>query len=253
MNQARHTHTKLLVFAMYMLPCLTVFSCSDTESRPPTAHRTIGPAPEAQHSEPGTYRDPDGYFLIGFPRGWRIADEYPGDPRGKVLLSSGDGSVSIRVVTQAKPGDTIEDLLANAGMAKERLPSLRYSQARVNGRDCVVMENSGSAPMYMVGFVEQGVNHSISYIAEKGAAFREHRMEADLIIASYVPLPKNATDAEVRVQQAAQRLRLAELYSQMGDDAAAKVCLREALELDPENDRIQERAREMGLEPVEGP
>ena len=183
------------------------------------------------------YTDPNGYFSMLPPAGWRV-ESYPGDPRGKVAFR-GPAGVDLRVLVTAVGYDSFDTMLANFQQKKRELSQagiqMQLETVQFQGRKAVKKTFSlGGTKFIAYDFLIGTVHHDLQYGAP-ASSFDAHLRLVSLSMETYEPKTRDVPPEEVKRAAVAKRLRLARIFLDQGQIQVARQMVREGLDLDPNN------------------
>ncbi|MEW5912300.1 MAG: hypothetical protein AB1814_07075 [Thermodesulfobacteriota bacterium] len=200
------------------------------------------------------YTDPKGFFQITPPLGWQV-QEYPTDPRGKVAFHGPGQKVSLRVLVKAVDLRTLAELREGLEAIEKKvlhvsthIQPIVFNRMPAFKRQLTHTIRGITLKIVWVDLLIDGWAHNLQY-AGKPADFDRWWAAAWQSMQTYHPLSgkKPATAEEARRHEVAKWLRLAELSRQGGLTEAAKTAIVEGLRLDPQNAKLLQMKKEMGL------
>lgn len=202
----------------------------------------VRPAVTPQRLSSTRYVDPNGFFSIIPPHGWRI-QQYPTDPRGKVAFFQSK-DVSLRLLAGGSGHRTFEEFVNWVNTERNR--RLRMLNARVTSLEVITFDGVPGirTELELRGFraleidLHLGNNsHNIQYFATK-TEYEKYLSIATMSIRTYEPLYRTIPDEEVKTHIVAKKIRLAELLIRSGNYSQAMQFVREGLAVDPSDPRL---------------
>ncbi len=230
--------------AIVFVAAILLTGCADTAGTSPRAYE--GTPPSASDVATQRYHDPNGYFTILPPAGWRI-ETYPGDPRGKVAFHGPTG-VELRILVSTVDYDDFETMLAKfqekqrelSGTLQMDLETIKFQDRQAVKKTFAFRGTKFVAYDYMV----KNVHHDLQYGAPVGS-FDKYLPLVTLSMETYEPAVTEQSPEEARKAAVAKRLRLAELFRERRQIGLAQQMVREGLELAPENAELLRLKREL--------
>jgi hypothetical protein len=197
-------------------------------------------------SQATVYVDPKGYFKILPPAGWRV-QEYPQDPRGKVVFIAGGGQVDLRVLVKAVDIPDYDGLVKNLKAIETQLGvPTNIEPAVFNGmpaikRVATVTMQGVTQKLLWIDLLIDGLTHNLQYGAPPNV-FDKHYETAWQSMLTYEPLKRQdpASPEDARKHEAAKWIRLARIALEMGKTQAAKDAVSAGLEADPKNAELKQ-------------
>jgi hypothetical protein len=189
------------------------------------------------------YSDPKGFFQIRPPAGWSI-HEYPDDPRGKVDFrippggSPGQLKAELKVQGRLSNFSDITALRANAEAEAERVRqrlgvSVSVEEARLFEGPALVLKIQQAQLQQENYQVIIGKNLYVFFIGATPRDYDQFRPVAFASIQTMVPVFRDLSKDEALRHSVAAKLRVAQLYFQMGQKVWALQTVDEALALAP--------------------
>ena len=190
------------------------------------------------------YHDPNGFFNITPPAGWKVK-QYPDDPRGKVkFVAPGSRGVSLLIIAMATDMSSVDNIVVSTKKSEARLKR-KYQQHNPSGGHKIInwygqqavkgyFELPNRIRQESLEFIIGNQYYNPSYAAPP-SHFAKYKEQAMLSIRSLEPLLKKLSSSDARKHLAASKLRIARLNLQLGYKKIALRAVREGLELDPKN------------------
>jgi hypothetical protein len=204
-------------------------------------------APDSSDKAPGLkdrYVDPNGFFAIVPPAGWRTQG-YPQDPRGKVVFISPGEEADLRVLAKAVTTPDFESLIHELQRKERELgvemniePIVFPEEPAVRRLATVTMQGT-TRRFLMVDLLVNGVSHNLQY-GSSPSAFERLRDVAWRSMLSYEPLRKESSPGEPARHEVAKWTRLARIAIEMGNMQAAKDAIEVGLQTDPNDTELLE-------------
>jgi hypothetical protein len=186
---------------------------------------------ELLHKE---YTDPKGFFKITPPAGWLI-QEYPKDPRGKVVFMA-THYVGLCILAMGVNFDTYESLLQWAEAMEKKVGIDTNIQKILFLERTAIRRNYtfNKVNFLAVDFIEGNIKHNLQY---SGASddFSKYFDVAMKSINTYKPIFHYLSNEEIKNHEVGHALRLVQISHQKGDLKAALEILKKALEMSPKN------------------
>ncbi|MFH1918368.1 MAG: ankyrin repeat domain-containing protein [Planctomycetota bacterium] len=164
------------------------------------------------------YVDPNGFFSIRAPAGWRVKN-YPDDPRGKAAFLGPNG-VDLRVLAKGVEYDDFETMFASLEEKREMLKrsGIRMELERIEfgGRPAVRrrLEFRGTK-MLAINIIVDRITHDLQYSAPAGE-YDTHLSVAMSSMKTYRPSSPELTAHERRLHALAGPTRVAEILKDRG-------------------------------------
>jgi hypothetical protein len=218
------------VFALATLLCLTTTGWGQTKRNQLAAKR---------------YVDPKEYFKIIPPEGWRI-QEYPQDPRGKVVFIGPESNVDLRVLVSAVDFSTIDELVSFCKSIEARTGlSTNIQRTEFGGRPAVkrTYEMRG-IQFFMYDFLVGYIDHNIQFGAPPNV-YQKYMSIISMSLETYEPIARTASEKEVTQHAASKKLRLAQLLIDNGNYNLALDYIKEGLEISPKDQKLLEIKKEV--------
>lgn len=197
---------------------------------------------DAEELSKSPYVDPKGFFKIYPPHGWKV-QEYPDDPRGKVVFILND-YIDLRILASIKDFSTFEELFEvdkeNArNIEKQFGTKITVEKTTFLGMPAVKRTFAVRGIKYLgIDFMVGNVRHDLQY----GAPLAEFNKYLPCVMKSmetYEPIPKGMENQiAFKKHQLANRIRLAKLFLDMGNLENAYENVKEGLEIDPQNQEL---------------
>lgn len=229
--------------AISLLLSALLQGCGETPSSAPAttaANQTEQKKSQALSNAP--YTDPKGFFRLVPPAEWR-PQEYPDDPRGKVAFRAPEGPtgpIDLRVLVSAKDFDDVDTLLAETNKTAEEIRARYRVEVHVEkttflSRPAVVRTFTMQGNKFLgYEFMDGNLRHDLQYSAPE-ERYDVHLDAVKRSMDTYESMKSNVTDSEIKGHVVANRLRLAKLFLDQGNEKLALQYVREGLELDPAN------------------
>jgi hypothetical protein len=193
----------------------------------------------AQQLSRERYSDPNGFFKITPPKGWRIKG-YPEDPRGKVAFI-GPSGVELRVLSKVVDYETFEDRVEELKNIEKQM-GIDTNIERITFLGKPAIRRSFTIKGISVLFIdlfEGNITHNIMYSAKKGK-YDKYLALATTSMNTYETVPRDASPEEAKKHALAHKLRLAQLFFELGDLDSSLEFVKEGLEIDPDNPALLE-------------
>lgn len=191
------------------------------------------------------YTDPKGYFKIRPPAGWTV-EEYTTDPRGKVNFNSTEGGkkIQLKVIGAQNPFVDFDEIVQDCQNGVERLRARMggtYSVETITlfGQKAAMILTSwpNGFKQYQVQLIAEGNYYAMAYGTDQ-QVYEKCLPLAKVSMETLEALPKQAKSEEARAHTIATKIRLAQLYMQIGRKDWALTAVNEGLNLDPENKEL---------------
>ena len=192
------------------------------------------------------YTDPKGYFRIIPPADWTI-QEYKSDARGKVdfnWLEAGK-KAQLKAIGAANPFVDFDELIQDCKNGMERV------RARMGGTftiETITLFGDKAAlivhslPMglhgYQVQFLAAGNYFTLAFSGTDKGIYDKYLPVFKASIETFEALPKTADPAEARKHTLQSKIRLAQLYLQLGRKDWALTAINEGLTIDSKNEEL---------------
>ena len=239
--------TILKVASLACVGVVCFCGCADTPRSTPRAFAATPPAAKTLATQ--RYKDPNGYFTILPPAGWRV-ETYPGDPRGKVAFHGPDGA-DLRILVSTVDYNDFESLLAEFREKQRQLRGkvdMDLETVEFQDRKAVKKTFAFRGTRFVAyDFMVENVSHDLQYGAPQGA-FHKYLPLVTMSMESYEPTVREQSPEEAKRAAVAKRVRLAQLFSNSGDTKLARQMVREGLELDPENQELLRLREELAAD-----
>lgn len=186
------------------------------------------------------YTDPERFFRIRPPLGWK-ADEYTGDPRGKVDFNAPSEPAQIKIIATASPYRDIAALLQDCENASVR------ARERIGGTSACrkISMFGGPAVEWIILYPDGLKQRNIQFLVgnrvygasfnARGAAYESNYSLAMNSIETLEPLSVDLSPADLKRLLMATTIRTATLYLKMGRPEWASPYIDEGLKIDPNN------------------
>lgn len=158
------------------------------------------------------YADPNGFFKIVPPEGWRI-QKYPQDPRGKVAFYGPEG-VELRVLAKGLDYNSFEEMLEEIkGIEKNigtntNIEKITFAEKPAVKRLFISKGNQ----MLFIDFMIGNTTHNLMYSGSP-AKFREYQSLAQKSIDTYEPTLRGVSPEDVKKHAVAKSSRLSQIFS----------------------------------------
>jgi len=151
------------------------------------------------------YVDPKGFFSIIPPALWQVK-EYPDDPRGKAAFLGPEANIDLRILINAVPFSTIEELLVFCHDIEKRMGiEMNISTGTINEGPAVQRSFSFKGLKFLyIDFLVGQVDHNLAY----GAPLDKYDRYFPVVLRSietYEPLFKEITDDQIRQHALAKK------------------------------------------------
>ena len=186
------------------------------------------------------YDDPKGYFVIVPPYGWRI-QEYPQDPRGKVVFIATESNVDLRILINAVDFTSTEEFLNWCKDFEDRIGlNTNIEKIDLDGEPAVrrSFEIKG-LKLYMIDFLVGSIDHNIQFAAPINT-FEKYFPIVKNSIETYEAKNRVVTDKDKDKHYVAKMLRLAQLMIDNGNYVLALAYVREGLDISPNDKKLSE-------------
>ncbi|MBN1271124.1 MAG: hypothetical protein JXB26_02540 [Candidatus Aminicenantes bacterium] len=185
------------------------------------------------------YSDPNGYFKIVPPDGWRI-QQYPQDPRGKVAFIAPDG-VELRVLAKGLDYNSFEEMLEEIkGIEKKIGTNTNIEKIAFAGKPAVkrTFTFKGTKILF-IDFMIGNTTHNLMYSASP-TKFEKYLSLAQESIDTYEPTLRGVSPEDVKKHSIAKSLRLSQIFFEQGNYDLALEFINEGLEVEPNNANLLE-------------
>ena len=185
------------------------------------------------------YSDPNGYFKIVPPDGWRI-QKYPQDPRGKVAFISPD-DVELRVLAKGLDYNSFEEMLEEIkGIEKKigtntNIEKLTFASKPAVKRTFTFKGNK----ILFIDFMIGNTTHNLMYSASP-TKFGKYLSLAQESIDTYEPTLRGVSPEDVKKHAIAKSLRLSQIFFEQGNYNLALEFIKEGLEVESNNANLLE-------------
>ena len=185
------------------------------------------------------YSDPNGYFKIVPPDGWRI-QKYPQDPRGKVAFIGPDG-VELRVLAKGLGYNSFEEMLKDIkGIEKNIGTNTNIEKITFAGKPAVKRTFTlKGTKMLFIDFMIGNTTHDLMYSASQ-TKFGKYLSLVRESIDTYEPTLRGVSPEDVKKHATAKSLRLSQLFFEQGNYDLALEFINEGLEVEPNNANLLE-------------
>jgi len=180
------------------------------------------------------YSDPNGFFQIIPPEGWTI-EEYPQDPRGKVAFD-GPSGVQLRVLAKALDYNRFEDMVSDIKEIEKSL-GIDMSIETIEFLGIPAVRRNFTVEglrILVIDFMEGNVNHDLWYSAPPNK-YEDYVYIVTKSMNTYEAIPQNASAEDIQKYQIAGKLRLAQIFFEIGDYDLALQFVDEGLVIEPHN------------------
>jgi hypothetical protein len=197
------------------------------------------------------YVDPRGYFQVLVPLDW-ATQEFPSDPRGKVVFEGKDTNTSLRVVAQKSPMNTFDDLMAHVtNIEKQFMRDMNIRVIQIGKSEALIRDViMGELRILMVDILRDGNWHNLRYETQV-ENFTLYLPEIMECVNTYMTLSPSEPDDESRSHSAWSAYFLAGRALREGDTLSALFFVERGLELDPSNDVLLNEKRKLEEEEVQ--
>jgi hypothetical protein len=194
---------------------------------------------------PKRYVDPEGYFKIVPPDGWRI-QEYPQDPRGKVAFIAPESNTDLRVLVNAVDFSTTDELIKFCKDIEARTGlSTNIEKTEFGGRQAVKRSfEAKGLKLYVIDFLIGSVDHNIQFAAP-ASSYQKHMPLILKSMETYEAIPRTASEKEILQHGVAKKLRLAQLMMDQGNYQLSLDYIKEGLELSPQDAKLLELKKQV--------
>jgi hypothetical protein len=185
------------------------------------------------------YADPNDYFNIVPPDGWRI-QKYPQDPRGKFAFLGPDG-VQLRILAKGLDYDNFDDMLKEIkGIEKKIGTNTNIEKITFSGKPAVkrTFTFKGTKILF-IDFMIGNTTHNLMYSATP-STFGKYLSLAQKSIDTYEPTLRGVSPEEVNKHAVARSLRLSQIFFEQGNYDLALGYIDEGLDVEPDNDKLLE-------------
>lgn len=188
------------------------------------------------------YVDSKHYFAIHTPIDWQI-QEYPQDPRGKVVFIGPKNNIDLRILASQKNFNNFEDLFnttqENAKDIKKRFGiSVNLQKTTFLDRQAVKREwEFRGVKCFAIEFMEGNIRHDLQYGAPQ-RFFNKYLPIVLKAMETYHPTVKGLSEEDVKRHQIANILRLAKIFLEQDNLDLALEYLKEGLEIEPQNQEL---------------
>lgn len=193
------------------------------------------------------YTDPKGYFKIRPPAGWTV-EEHETDPRGKVNFNSTEGGkeIQLKVIGAANPlwtstnsSKTVRMVLSAFVHAWAEHIARSVETITLFGQKAALILTSlpNGFKQYQVQLIAGGNYYTMAYGTDR-QVYEKYLPLAKASMETLEALPKQAKPEETRDHTIATKIRLAQLYVQIGRKDWALTAVNEGLNFDPENKEL---------------
>ena len=212
-----------------VLPLLFVFGVSGD----------AGAQSEAGRLARSRYSDPNGYFKIVPPDGWRIQN-YPEDPRGKVAFISPEG-IELRVLAKGLDYNSFEEMLDEIkGIEKQIGTNTNIKKITFAGKPAVKRSFTFKGQKILfIDFMIGNTTHNLMYSASP-TKFEKYLSLAQESMETYEPTLRGVSPEDVRKHAIAKSLRLSQIFFEQGNYDLALEFIKEGLEVEPNNATLLE-------------
>ena len=192
------------------------------------------------------YSDPNGFFRISPPSGWRI-QEYRQDPRGKVAFIAPESQADLRILVGVVNTPDYDTLIQNLkekatqlGIQMDIEPTVFKGVPAVKRVTTITMQGV-TQKFLAIDLLIDGTSHNLQYGASP-SLFDRHYTAAWKSMLTYEPLKRQrpSSPEEVRKHEAAKWIRLAKIALELGKTKAAKDAVAAGLAADPENAELKQ-------------
>ena len=193
------------------------------------------------------YSDPNGYFKIVPPAGWRI-QKYPQDPRGKVAFIGPDG-VQLRVLAKGLDYNSFEEMLEEIkGIEKQIGINTNIEEIMFFGKPAVKRTFIFKGlKILFIDFMIGNTTHNLMYSATP-KKFGKYQSVAWESINTYEPTLRGVSSEDVKKHAIARSLRLSQLFFEQGNYDLASEFIEEGLEIEPNNAELLELKKKIAKE-----
>ncbi len=193
------------------------------------------------------YSDPNGYFKIVPPAGWRI-QKFPQDPRGKVGFI-GPAGVELRILAKGLDYNNFEKMLEQI-KGIERKIGTDTNIEKVTFLDKPAVKRTftfKNVKMLLIDFMIGNTTHNIMYSASP-KKFEKHLSLAWESINTYEPTLRGVSEEDVNKHAVAKSLRLSQIFFKQGNYDLALEFINEGLEVMPDNAELIELKKKIEKE-----
>lgn len=189
------------------------------------------------------YIDPEGYFKLHPPEGWKI-NEYSDDPRGKVSFIGPEANVDLRILASIKDFSSFDNLWEadrkNAEDIKKRF-GIFFTLEKENFLDRPAIKRTWvykGIKFFAIDFMVSNIRHDLQYASpQKG--YDKYLPIVLKAMETFEPSEKGLlSPEEVKKHALANRTCLAKLFLEQGDFEIALDCVKAGLEIDPQNQEL---------------
>lgn len=185
------------------------------------------------------YSDPNGYFNIVPPDGWRI-QKYPQDPRGKVAFHGPDGA-ELRILAKGLDYDSFDDMLKEIrGIEKKIGTNTNIEKITFSGKPAVQRTFTfKGTQLLFIDFMIGNTTHNLMYSASP-ENFGKHLTLVRKSMDTYEPALRGVSPEEVKKHAVARALRLSQLFIEQGNYDLALGYINEGLNIESDNSGLLE-------------
>jgi hypothetical protein len=193
------------------------------------------------------YSDPNGYFKIVPPDGWRI-QKYPQDPRGKVAFISPD-DVELRVLAKGLDYNNFEEMLEEIkGIEKKIGTNTNIEKITFASKPAVkrIFTFKGNKILF-IDFMIGNTTHNLMYSASP-TKFEKYLSLAQESIDTYEPTLRGVSPEDVKTHSIARSLRLSKIFFEQGNYNLALEFIKEGLEVESNNAELLDLKKKISKE-----
>jgi len=221
-------------------------SVASTRTRQPSpTSSSHGQVARSEDLRPPVYVDPNGFFQIVPPPGWRI-QKYPQDPRGKVAFMAPGNQEDLRVLAKVVDIHDYDGLVQSLKTIEKQLGlQTNIEPVIFNGlpafkRVATISMQGAIQKILWIDLLIAGVSHNLQYGAPP-STFDKHYETAWHSMLTYEPLKREnvSSPEQATKHEAAKWTRLAQIALGMGKTQAARDAVSAGLEADPDNAELK--------------
>ncbi len=193
------------------------------------------------------YSDPNGYFKIVPPAGWRI-QKYPQDPRGKVAFT-GPAGVQLRILAKGLDHNSFEKMVEQIkGIEGKIGTNTNIEKIRFSGKPAVKRTFSfKGVRILFIDFMIGNTTHNLMYSASP-TEFEKYLSLARESMNTYEPTLRGVSAEDVKKHAIASSLRLSQIFFEQGNYDLAMEFIKEGLEVEPNNAELLELKKKITKE-----
>lgn len=231
----------LLPIILVLFLSLTIIGCGKKEDQ--KTIESLGTTTESENTETKLatirYSDPNKYFKIVPPAGWRIL-KYPEDPRGKVAFI-GPADFELRILAKGLEYNSFEEMMEEL-KGIERGIGVNTNIEKIVFTDIPAVKRVfifKGLKMLFIDFMIGNTSHNLMY-SSSPKNFEKHLSLAWGSINTYEPTLRGVSAEDVKKHSIARSFRLSTIFFEQGNYDLALELINEGLDVEPNNAELLE-------------